>query len=130
MKKFQIVCYIIGVSQLALGLLYLFVPGIFMNWQGLNVPPADTSYPLAMLAGRFLVYGVGMFVIARQPATNKFWFDGMIAIQAIDLAAGLFYTLTGVVPIAVSGIALFDAALFIALMVWVRKDAQTSNAGA
>ena len=112
MTKYKILAYIIGVSQLVLGTIYLFAPQFFIAWQGLSEIGQDINYPLAMLAGRFLVYGVGMFVIAADPVKNKFWADGMIAIQAIDLAAGLFYTFTGVVALADSMIPMIDAAIF------------------
>ena len=121
MTKLKIVCYVIGVSQLALGGLYLFAPGWFINWQNLTAIAPDHAYPLAMLAARFLVYGVGMFVIARNFEQNRFWLNGMIAIQAIDLLAGLFYTATGIVNIADAGIPMFNAALFIVLMIWVSQ---------
>ena len=117
MKKLQIVCYIIGISQLVLGGLYLFAPSFFIEWQGLNVPTQDMNYPLAMLAGRSLVYGVGMFVIAKQPAENRFWLNGMIAIQLIDLLAGVYYTMVGIVSFESSMIPMSNAAVFIVLMI-------------
>lgn len=124
MTKLKVVCYLIGISQLVLGALYLFAAGWFIGWQGLTVPATDINYPLGMLAGRFIVYGVGMFVIAQTPRQSRFWLDGMIAIQAIDLAVGLFYTATGVVTLAESGIAMFDATLFIGLLLWVRPETE------
>lgn len=117
MTKLQITCYIIGVSQVVLAGLYLFSPAFFIGWQGLEVPAHDMNYPLAMFAARLLVYGVGMFVIARNIEDNRFWLNGMIAIQAIDLLAGVFYTLTGVVSFESSSVPMFNAALFIILMV-------------
>jgi hypothetical protein len=116
MRKLQVVCYVIGISQIILGGLYLFAPSFFIGWQGLNIPAQDMNYPLAMLAARFLVYGVGMFVIARQPSENRFWLNGMIAIQVIDLAAGCFYTTVGVVSFESSIVPMVNAALFIVLM--------------
>ncbi len=103
-----------------LGGLYLFAPAFFIEWQELGPITEDMGYPLAMLAGRFLVYGVGMFVIARSPQANAFWLDGMIAIQLVDLAAGVFYVTTGVVPFAAAMVPMFNATLFTVLMFWVR----------
>lgn len=117
----RIVFYVIGVSQLVLGALYLFAPQFFVAWQGLSEIGQDINYPLAMLAGRFFIYGVGMFVIARDPEGNQFWLKGMIAIQAIDLAAGLFYTLSGVVPVGDSIIPMVDAAVFIVALLWANS---------
>ena len=121
MRAFQIVVGLVGVSQIVLGLIYLFAPAWFIGWQGLAVPDAQINYPLAMLAGRFLIYGVGMFVIARRPAENRFWLDGMIAIQAIDLAAGIYYTTVGIVPVGDALIPMVNATAFIGLMLWVRR---------
>jgi len=128
MTKIRIVCYIIAFSQFALGGLYLFAPQFFIAVQGLTPISADIGYPLGMLAGRFLVYGVGMVLIAGEPVKYRVWLDGMIAIQAVDLAAGLYYTLGGVVGLDVSGIAMFDAALFIGLLAWIRPAADAAVA--
>ncbi len=112
MRSFKIVAYVIGVSQLALAALYFIAPVWFITWQGLTVPAADIGYPLGMLAGRFLVYGVGMFIIAQDAEKHQFWARGMIAIQLLDLAAGAFYVATGVVAIADAALPMFDAVLF------------------
>jgi hypothetical protein len=109
MKLFKGLCYVIGVGQLALGLIYLFVPQAFIGWQGLSPIEADIGYPFSMLAGRFIVYGVGMFVIANDPDKNRFWLYGMIAIQAFDLAGGLYYTLSGSVALEHSAFPMFNA---------------------
>ncbi len=124
MTKLKVFCVIVGVAQIVLGLLYLFAPSFFLNWQGLSPPAENIHYPLAMLAARFLVYGFGMFIIARNPAENKFWIDGMIAIQAIDLGAGAYYTAMNSVGIQVSGFPMFNAALIIAAFLWLRGYAR------
>lgn len=124
MNRTTVVCYIIAISQFILGALFLFAPQFFMELQGFTPIGADVGYTLSMLAGRFLVYGVGMILIAREPVKYRVWLDGMIAIQAIDLMGGLYYTATGIVGLEISGIAMFDAALFIGLLLWIRpKDA-------
>ena len=67
MTPIRIIASVIGISQLALGALYLFAPLWFIAWQGLTPMAPDGAYPLGMLAARFLVYGAGMFLIARAP---------------------------------------------------------------
>ena len=121
MTLFKALCYFIGVVQLVLAAMYLFAPQFFVAWQGLSEIGQDINYPLAMLAGRFLVYGIGMFVIASDPVRYRIWADGMILIQAVDLAAGLFYTATGVVAPEHSAFPMIDAALFIIGLVWLRR---------
>lgn len=123
MKKLKVLLRVIGVVQLVLGLFYLFAPMTFLSMQGHSMPEADIAYPLGMLAARFLAYGVGMFMIAGAPEKNLFWINNMILIQAIDLAAGIFYTATGVVTLAHSGFAMFNATLFIVLLsLWRPKN--------
>ena len=115
----------IGVVQLALGALYLFVPMRFLALMGHSVPPADLAYPLGMLAARFLAYGLGMFFIAGAPEKRLFWLNNMILIQALDLIVGLFYTATGVLSLSLSGFPMFNATLFIILLALWRPTAET-----
>ncbi len=127
MTLFKGLCYVIGVAQITLGALYLFIPQTFIGWQGLSETAADTNYPLAMLAARFFVYGAGMFVIAADPIRNRFWLFGMIAIQAIDLAAGIFYTLSGVVALENSAVPMINATIFM-LGLFLLRGATTKTA--
>ena len=125
MRKLKVLLIVIGVVQLVLGALYLFAPLQFLTLMGHSTPEADIAYPLGMLAARFLAYGVGMFYIARAPEKQLFWINNMIFIQAIDLAVGVFYTATGVVGLQLSGLPMFDAALFIVLLALWRPKAPT-----
>jgi hypothetical protein len=120
MTLFKGLCYLIGIGQLALGAIYLFFPQAFVAWQGLSEIGLDIGYPLSMLAGRFIVYGVGMFIIANDPVKNRPWLFGMIAIQAFDLAGGLFYTISGIVPIADSAFPMFNATWIIVALFLLR----------
>lgn len=114
--KLKVLLRVIGVVQLVLGALYLFLPLQFLSMQGLSTPGADNAYPLGMLAARFLAYGIGMFYIARAPEKNLFWINNMILIQAVDLAVGIFYTAIGIVALTHSGFPMFNATLFIILL--------------
>ena len=127
MRKLTILLWIIGIVQLVLGALFLIAPQAIMGWMGLTVPAADTGYILGMLAARFIAYGLGMFYIARKPEENRFWINNMILIQAIDLAVGLFYTLNGTITLAVSAFAMFNATVFIILLLlWRPKNNEDS----
>ena len=122
MTRIRIIASVIGISQLALGALYLFAPLWFISWQGLTPMAPDAAYPLGMLAGRFLVYGVGMFLIARDPARFAAWGWGMVAIQLIDLAVGGFYVANGVVGLADAALPMIDAALFAGALSWALRS--------
>lgn len=125
MKKLQIVLRIVGIIQIVLGLLYLLIPLPLLGMLGHAGAQPDLAYPLGMLASRFLAYGIGMFYIARDPAKNLFWINNMIFIQAIDLAVGVFYTATGVIPIQDSAFPMFNATwIIILLALWRPKVAE------
>jgi hypothetical protein len=106
-----------------LGLMYLFIPMQFLGMMGNSVPEADIAYPLGMLAARFLAYGVGMLFIAREPEKQLFWINNMILIQELDLAMGIFYTVTGIVGFSHSAFPMFNATLFIILLTLWRPNA-------
>jgi len=127
MKLFKGLCYVIGVGQLVLGLVYWFAPQGFIAWQGLSPIAADIGYPFSMLAGRFIVYGVGMFIIANDPDKNRFWLYGMIAIQLFDLAGGLFYTLSGTVALEHSAFPMVNATWIMVGLYLLRNTSSKSE---
>jgi len=114
--KLKVLLRIIGILQLVLGLLYLFTPLGFLEIMGHSIPQADIAYPLGMLAARFIAYGIGMLFISNQPENQIFWINNMILIQILDLVAGVFYTITGVINLSHSGFPMFNATLFIILL--------------
>lgn len=127
MKKLSILLRVIGIVQLILGTALLFVPQLFTAWMGLSPAGTDNNYLFAMLSARFLAYGIGMFYIARDPANHPFWINNMILIQVTDLAAGLFYTLNGTLALSVSGFPMFNATLFIILLLLWRPKTDTKK---
>ncbi len=122
MKKTTWLLRVIGAIQIVLGLFYLFAPDFFLHSMGHSSPEADIYYPLAMLAARFIAYGVAFIYISSDPVQHTLWMTVMIMIQAIDLAAGVFYTVIGIVPIAMSGFPMFNATwMIILLILWMPK---------
>ncbi len=123
MKKITWLTRIVGVIQIILGLFYLLAPGAILHSMGHSAVAADIYYPLGMLSSRFLVYGVIFLIISSEPARHRLWLQGMVMIQTIDLGVGLFYTATGVVPIALSGFAMFNAGwIMILLLLWMPRE--------
>ena len=123
MKKTTYLLYIVGAIQIILGLFHLFAPDFFMRNIGHPDLPADLKYPLAMLASRFIAYGIAFIVIAKNPLKHVLWLWFMVLIQLIDLGGGIYYTLTGVVNIKDSGFPMFNASwITILLLLWMPKQ--------
>ena len=95
--------------QIALGVAYLILPGPFLKVIGHSVAAPDLFYPLGMLSSRFLVYGLGLWIASFHPARHVLWIRLMACIQAIDFLVGIAYTAKGVVPLSLSGFAMFNA---------------------
>lgn len=129
MKKLTWLLRIVGAIQIILGVLYLLVPDFLLHAMGHSIPAADLHYPLAMLAARFIGYGIALFVISSAPAQHQLWIRFMVLIQLIDLAAGVFYTATGVVSLSLSGFPMFNAVWIIVLMLlWRPKTERQTQA--
>ena len=123
MKKTTYLIYVIGTIQIVLGLFHLFGPEFFLKNTGHTIPEADIFYPIAMLAARFLAYGVALIYIAKEPLKHILWLKFMVLIQIIDLGAGIFYTATGIVSLADSGFPMFNATwIIVLLMLWMPKE--------
>ena len=116
MRNLKILLRLVGAIQIILGLFYLFAPVFLLESIGHSVPQDDIFYPLAMLGARFLVFGVVFIYIARDPIQHALWITAMIFIQLIDLAAGIFYTATGVVELSDSWFPMFNATWIAALL--------------
>ena len=125
MKKLTILLRVVGVIQIALGILYLFAPEFLLASMGHTVPKPDIFYPLAMLSARFIAYGIAFIYISSAPMQHKLWIYFMILIQAIDLSAGIFYTATGVVTLELSGFAMFNATWIMVLLYLFSREKST-----
>lgn len=123
MKKLQFLLGYIWIVQIVLWIMALFFPMFFIETVMKFWPVApEVWYTLAMFAWRLLVFWVLMFIIAKKPEENILLIKAMIAIQVIDLISWLYYTASWIVPLAASGIALFDATIFIILLsLWKPK---------
>lgn len=106
---FCVALRVVGSIQIILGLAYLLIPNMLLLKMGHSQPAADLLYPFGMLASRFLVYGVGLWIISSDPVKHILWVRLMAYIQFIDLVVGAFYTATGVVPLSLSAFPMFNA---------------------
>ncbi len=123
MKKLTWLLRLVGLAQIILGVFVLFAPTLFLSSTGHTIPEADIFYTLAMLASRFIAYGIALIYISTSPVQHKLWIYFMILIQAIDLAAGIFYTATDVVALEHSAFPMFNASwIMILLLLWMPKQ--------
>src|SRR5258708_39285642 len=86
----------IGIVQLILGIIFLFAPAQFAAVIGLSVTPAWVPWMFAMFGARALGFAYGMFLALRQPEEHRAWIGAMIAVQAIDWIATIYFVLQGV----------------------------------
>lgn len=126
MKKIQALVFIVGIVQIILGLAYLLIPHGILQWMGHSAIANDISYPLGMLSSRFLVYGVLMVMAAQSPGANRLLIMGMMWIQLVDLAVGVFYTIQATVALSLSAFPMFNATV-IALLIWFWRPAPTQT---
>jgi len=126
MTKLTILLRVVGAIQIVLGVLYLVAPAFILQSMGHTAPQSDIFYPLAMLASRFIAYGLAFIYISSEPMKHKLWIYFMILIQAIDLAAGIYYTAIGVVTLELSGFAMFNATWIMLLLYLFSKEDKKS----
>ena len=108
---------LIAAIQFVLGVLYLAAPQWLLARMGHTAAPPDLLYPLAMLAARFIAYGVGLWAASADASRHAPWIRLMALVQLIDLGAGLVATLSGTVGWALSAFPMFNA-LWIGLACW------------
>jgi hypothetical protein len=120
MRALRATLIVIGIFQLFFGVLFLAAPVTAAEVLHLGaVAPPWANWLLAMMAARFLGFGYGMFVAARDPHGRVAWINAMIGIQAIDWLATLGFVLTGTLSLAQVSTAAVAPPLFIlALLVF------------
>ncbi len=107
----------IGVVQLILGVVFLFLPAQFASVLGLAVTPGWVPWMFAMFGARALGFAYGMFLAMRQPEAYRDWIRAMIAIQVIDWVATIYFVLQGAVTLPQVSGASFLPIIFILVMV-------------
>ena len=108
----------IAVVQFVLGAGFLVAPEGMASLLGLAATPGWANWMFGMMAARFLAFGYGMLVAARDPAGNLSWLRSMLAIQLVDWAVTVKYLLAGAVTLAQVSTASFLPLVFVALLWW------------
>lgn len=125
---FSFVLRLIGVIQIILGVAYLLLPSQLLQQMGHSQPAPDLFYPLGMLAARFVAYGVGLWLVSRQPEQHVLWIRLMALIQFIDFMVGAAYTATGVLPLSLSAFPMFNALWIGLLCFWWKPRSRDMQA--
>jgi len=108
----------IAVVQFVLGAGFLVAPEGMASLLGLAATPGWANWMFGMMAARFLAFGYGMLVAARDPAGNLSWLRSMVAIQLVDWAVTVKSLLAGAVTLAQVSTASFLPLVFVALLWW------------
>jgi hypothetical protein len=119
-KPLRVTLIVIGIFQVFFGALFLAAPATAAEVLRLGpAAPSWATWLMAMMAARFLGFGYGMFVAARNPAGHPAWINAMIGIQAVDWLATLGYLITGTLSLSQVTTAAVAPPLFIlALMIF------------
>ena len=116
-KLLRATLWVIAVIQFVLGTAFLAAPEQMANMLGLSVAPGWANWLFGMMAARFLGFGYGMVVAARNPDKARPWIKAMIAIQAIDWLVTLKYLSAGAVTLAQVSTASFLPVVFVVVLI-------------
>ena len=116
-KLLRVTLWFIAVVQFVLGAAFLTAPELAAHSMGLSVAPEWTNWLFGMMAARFLGFGYGMLVAARDSDMARPWIKAMVAIQLIDWLVTLKYLVAGAVTLAQVSTASFLPVVFVAILV-------------
>ncbi len=106
----------IAVVQFILGIMFLFAPREAVQVMGLAVTPDWANWLFGQMGARFIGFGIGMLVAARNIAQAAPWIWTMIFVQAVDWVVTLKYLLAGSVTLPQVSTAPYFPILFIVLL--------------
>lgn len=119
MLSLRFTLWFIAIVQFFFGILFTFAPATAGGLLGLEpAAPGWVHWLFVMMGARFLGYGVGMVVAARDPLSHQSWINTMIGIQVIDWVATVGYLLAGDLPLANVASALILPVVFVAALIW------------
>jgi hypothetical protein len=94
MRSLQLMLRFVGVVQLFFGVLFTLAPTETAAVLHLRPSaPGWVNWLFIMMGARFLGYGFGMFVAARNPRANLAWINTMIVVQIADWVSTIGYLL-------------------------------------
>lgn len=120
MSRLRIALRATGVVQLFFGILFVVAPSTTSDvLQTRPSEPGWVDWLFVMMGARFIGYGVGMFVAARDPRRHLAWIDTMVVVQALDWASTVGFLLAGEVALRnVTSAAVLPPLIMAALLWW------------
>ncbi len=119
MRILRFMLIVIAAVQFFFGALFTFTPASAGGLLGLEPSaPGWVHWFFVMMGARFLGYGVGMLVAARDPLSHQSWINTMIGIQVIDWVATVGYLMAGDLPLGNVASALILPVVFVATLLW------------
>lgn len=106
----------IALVQFLLGTAFLLAPHAAVHALGLSATPEWANWLFGQMGARFIGFGVGMLVAARNFAQAAPWIWTMIFVQAVDWIVTLKYLLAGSVSLPQVSTAPYFPVLFIMLL--------------
>lgn len=123
----RVTLFVVAGFQFVLGAAFLVAPAKTAAMLGLAPAPGWTNWLFAMMAARFLGYGVGLVVAARDSRRHRVWIDTMIAIQLIDWIATAGHLVAGDVTLRQVTTAAFVPLLLAGALTWFRPRSMVSR---
>ena len=120
MRPLRFMLRFIGVVQLFFGLLFTFAPAAAAVALRLHPSaPGWVNWLFIMMGARFLGYGFGMFVAARDPLAHIAWINTMIVIQIADWLSTIGYLIARDVSFgSVAPAAILPVVFVVGLLRW------------
>lgn len=119
MRPLRITLITIAVVQFALGALFTLAPSAAAPLFGITpAEPGWVDWLFVMAGARFLGFGAGMLLAARDPQRHIGWINAMIGIQVVDWVATIGHLAAGTVTLAQVSTAPFLPVLFVAGLLW------------
>lgn len=121
-RGLRLTLLVIAFFQFVLGAAFLLAPGPTAAALGLPAAPDWTGWLFAMMAVRFLGYGVGMLAAARDPQRHRLWIATMIAVQCVDWVATVGHLAAGSVTLSQVSTAAVLPVVFVVALGWTRRS--------
>lgn len=119
MRPLRRTLLVIAAFQIGFGLLFTAAPALTDDLLDLTpAHPPWVNWLFAMMGARFLAFGYGMVVAARDPARHVAWIDAMIGVQIVDWIATVAALAGGHIALPLVTTALVAPPLFVAGLLW------------